>query len=301
MHAAEIVAGGLLRGGYLVPFFLAMALVARHGRYLPLWLPQAGAISAYLTFLLVEKYHTGPLSAVCIGVAAATTATVLLHRLLFQRHVVASEPYPALLRGLAAVLFLESLLGLLTGGYALSYEALTPRWKTYVGWPVQDTLRIPDLVALGSAFLLAPLLRLLIERTSVGLSYRAVSSNRELAIEYRHPVAMIDHVVVLVGGILSAAAGITYALRYGLTPQMLTAPSLDVVAVVVAVGSERLLAGSLAVLGVGVTQALCQASPRYSNMEHAVSYVLLVTALVLLPVVRHSWEHMALFPEKRAA
>jgi urea transport system permease protein len=289
----ETLSGGLVRAGYLVPFLLAFALVARHGRYLPLWLPQTGMIGAYLTFYFAERLAWGATLAVLVAIAVGMAIGVGLHFLLFAGHVSRFEPYPALLRGVALIVLFEGLLGLLTGGYALSYATLSPRWKMYVGWPLNDTLRIPDLLAIASSLLLGPLIWLVIEKTRIGLSYRAAASNRELAVEYGLPVKAIDGVVLVFATLLAGAGGIVYGLRYGLTPQMLTAPSLDVVAVVVAVGAERLLSASLVLLGVGVLKAYCQSTSGLSSFEAAVSYAVLAASLILRHVALPAWHARA--------
>jgi branched-subunit amino acid ABC-type transport system permease component len=287
--SAEVASGGLIRAGYLVPLLLAFALAARHGRYLPLWLAPMGSLGAYLAFYLGERLGVAAVPAALAATVASAFIGVGLHHLLFARHVVRCEPYPALIRGIALLVLGEGLLGLLTGGYALSYAALSPSWKVYVEWPLADTLRIPDLLAIASVVVLAPLLWLLVERTRIGLSYRATSSNRELAAEYGLPVAAIDYGVLAFASLLAGAGGIVYGLRYGLTPQMMTAPALDVVAVVVAMGVERLLSGSLVLLGVGVLQAFCQATPGLSSFENAVSYALLAAALTVRHVALPAW------------
>jgi branched-subunit amino acid ABC-type transport system permease component len=137
--------------------------------------------------------------------------------------------------------------------------------------------------------LLSPLLWLIIERTRIGLSYRAAASNRELAAEYGLPVFAIDYGVLAFAALLAGAGGIVYGLRYGLAPQMMTAPSLDIVAVVVAVGADRLMSASLMLLGVGVLQAFCQATPGLSSFEHAVSYAVLAAGLGLRHVALPAW------------
>lgn len=289
----ETLSGGLVRAGYLVPLLLAFALVARHGRYLPLWLPQIGMLAAYLAFYLVERRGMAASAAVFVAIVAGTAIGVGLHRLLFADHVSHFEPYPALLRGVALVVLCEGLLGLLTGGYALSYSALSPAWKVYVEWPLADTLRIPDLLAIASVLFVTPLLWLLIERTRRGLSYRAAASNRELAAEYGLPVLALDHGVLAISALLAGAGGIVYGLRYGLTPQMMTAPSLEIVAVVVAVGAESLISAVLVLLGVGVLQAFCQAVPGLSSFEHAVSYAVLAAGLALRHVALPAWRAWA--------
>jgi len=285
----EILIGGCLRAVYVLPLLLGFAVVARHGRYLPLWLPQVGTLAAYTAYVLAERCQWRTGFSVVGAVTVVVVGAMVLHRLLFARFVERRQPYPSLIRSIAIIVIVQAFLGLLTGGYALSYLRMTSTWQIFVGPPVNDTLRVPDLIALAIALVAPAVLRPLIERTRFGLSYRAVASSRSLAHEYGLPVVIVDRGVLFLGSVLSAVGGIVYGLHYGLSPDMLTAPTLDVVAVVVAVGSERLWSACLLLIGVGVLQSFCQASAAISSFEYAVSYVVLAFGLAMHHLFLPSW------------
>ena len=289
MFIVEVLIGGILKSSYLVPTTLGFALLARHGRYLPLWIPQCGAIAAYLAYFVAE--HEALPSGIGVGVALAGGLAIgaLIHALLFRSDIAANRPYPALLKGIALIVMVESVLGLLTRGYALPLKALQPDWKVFLGWPVNDTLRVADFVSLGNGILLTILIALGIRYTRFGLAFRAASSDRRLASQYGLPVRHIDRIVVALAALLCSGAGIVYGLKYALTPQMMTAPGFKVVAVVVAVGPTRILTCILAILIVGMLEAVCQSSVTFSAFEHGVAFAGLIIALVVRHLIVPAW------------
>lgn len=287
--SVEALVGGLLRATYLVPAALAFALATRHGRYLPFWLPQCGTIAAYLAYYLGETLHWDSSAAVCGALFVSTSLGIFCHRVLFAGHVSRFEPYPALLRGIALGLVIENLAGIASGGYALAYATLRPSWQRVYGWPINDTLRLPDMLSIASVVVLSPALWFAVNHTRRGLAYRCVSSNRKLAQRSGMPIDKVDLVVVLGVSLLSAGAGIVYAMRYGLAPQMMTSPALKVVAVIVAFGPKRLLVVSIAIVLMGGVERLCQGVEGLSGFEHGISYALLIVGALVKYVFWPMW------------
>jgi branched-chain amino acid transport system permease protein len=138
-----------------------------------------------------------------------------------------------------------------------------------------------DTAVLAGVLLLAGILWILTNSTRMGLAYKAVSSNRELAQQYGLPIRKIDLLVILLAGGLCSLGGVINGLRYGLTADMMTANALKVVAVVVALGPERLPAIAIGLLCIGVLESYCQASIRFSAFEQGVSFAVLAVALVI--------------------
>ena len=288
--SVEALVGGLLRATYLVPAALAFALATRHGRYLPFWLPQCGTIAAYSAYYLGETLHWNSSAAVCGALLVSTALGIVCHRVLFAGHVSRFEPYPALLRGIALGLVIENVAGIASGGYALAYENLRPSWQRVYSWPINDTLRLPDMLSIASVLVLSPALWFVVNHTRGGLAYRCVSSKRKLAQWCGMPIVRVDLVVVLGVSLLSAGAGIVYAMRYGLAPQMMTSPALKVVAVIVAFGPNRLLVVAMAIVLMGGLELLCQGVEGLSGFEHGISYAVLIIGALVKYVFWPMWK-----------
>jgi branched-chain amino acid transport system permease protein len=263
---AEQIWIGLVRGAYYLPIALGFALVARHGKYLPLWLPECGMISGYTAYFLLERVEMPAPLAVALALISGSACALMLHFILFAGHIARNEPFAALLRSIGVIVLLDNAASLLTGGYSLAFTRL-----------LLPSNHGP--IVLGGGALLAVILWALVNHTRVGLGYRSVSANRELAIQYGLLVSRIDLLVVFGGGLLCSLGGLANGIRYGLTAGMMSTTGLKAVAVVVAAGQENLLTVAMGVLLIGILESLCQGSIRFSAFEPGVSYGVLAVGL----------------------
>jgi len=283
----ENIADGLINATYLVLISLAFCVAASHGKYLPLWVPYAGVLGAYVAHKAAEGWEMPLTLALAAGLLLPVVICVSVHYALFRGHVERGEPYAALLRAIALTVFVESALGWATQGYALSYSRLKLGWSEY--YPsIGRTLKAADLLALLSAVVLAPTLTYVLRRTWPGLAFRSVSSNRALARDYGIRVGRVDLAVLAACGALSAAGAIMYGMNYDLSPQMLGEPTMKVAAAVVAFGAERPERVIACVLALGIIGAFAQSSTYAAPFAGAVGYVLLIGALLARYAMPHS-------------
>lgn len=257
---------GIVRGAYYLPVTAGFALAARHGRYLPIWLPECGMIAAYASYYLVERAALPFSVAVLLALLAGSACAAVLHRCAFARHVDHAEPFAALLGGIGLIVVLDNGAALLTGGYALAFTGVSP------------SLHQDAFVVIG-ALALCLLLSTWIEYSQPGLVYRAVSINRGLAQQYGLAVRRTDLIVLVLAGLLCAVGGLSTGLRYGLTPTMMSANALKAAAVIVTFGADNLLWVVAGTIGIGVLESLCQSSARFSAFESGVSYGVLAIGL----------------------
>lgn len=278
----ESLMSGLLRGSYLIPVVVGCLLAARHGAYLPLWLPQCGLVSAYTAYYLAERLEVPVLGAILLALLAGAAFGLIAHRLVFQRCVDGAEPYRALVCALAMIVLVTNAVGLLTSGYPVSFSRARGSWQVFVRGPVSDTIRAPDIAALLGAIAILVGVAWFVGRTRLGLEYRAASSNRDLARAYGHRVKLLDIVIPLVSALLCSFGGLVYALKFGAQPSFMVPVSIKAIAVVVALAAAGgvVLAG-LAALVLAVGESLVQASPSLSAFEQGVAYVVLVAAILV--------------------
>ena len=255
-----------MRGAYYLPIALGFALVARHGRYLPLWLPECGMVSSYTAYFLLERADMPALLAVVVALIFGSACALVLHFALFAGHIARNEPFAALLRSIGVIVLLDNVAGLLTGGYSLAFTR----------FPLPSN---HGPIVLGGGILLTVILWAWVNHTREGLGYRSVSANRELAIQYGLQVSRIDFLVVFGGGLLCSLGGLANGIRYGLTAGMMSTTGLKAVAVVVAAGQENLLTVAIGVRLVGLLESLCQGSIRFSAFEPGISYGVLAVGL----------------------
>jgi branched-chain amino acid transport system permease protein len=271
---ANLIWIGILQGSYSVPVALAFALVLRHGRYLPLWLPECGMLAAYIAYALTSRTGLQFPLAVLLACALGTGIALLIHFGLFGIYTVRPEAFKALLRSIGVMVVLENLVSLLSGGYSLAFPPVD-------GLDGAGEIGRQDRLVLISVAVLTTIVWFIVNRTRIGLAYKASSSNRSLACRYGLPVRKVDLTVILAGGAMCSIGGVINGVRYGLTADMMMTNALEVVAVVVAVGTERLGLTAIGMLAIGVMQSLCQASPRLSAFAHGIPFAVLAIALLL--------------------
>jgi branched-subunit amino acid ABC-type transport system permease component len=275
----DSISGGLISAVYLVPIVIAFCIASVHGKYLPLWLPSCGLTAAYFCYWGTEVLQISPLVVLPAAVCFSAGLAVVLHWTLFRGHVDRGEPYPALLKAIAIIVFLESFLSWTTHGYALSFREMKPAWTTELP-RLGLTVDFSDMAALGAAAFLAPLVPWVLRSTWPGLAYRAVASNRNLAPEYQLPVARIDVGSMALCGAMSAAGAVVFAMKYDLNAQMLGDPTMKIAAVVVAFGAERPTLAIGGILIIGVIESIAQSVGYLATFSSSVAYVVLVGALL---------------------
>jgi branched-chain amino acid transport system permease protein len=283
----ENVVDGLISATYLIPISIAFCIAASHGKYLPLWIPCLGLIGAYFSYAIAELMGLPVIIALVFGVLLTAAVGVAVHTVLFLGHIERGEPYAALLRAIAFTVFVEAILGWATNGYALSYKQLTLGWSMFFP-SLSKTLTGADLLAILSALVVAPLLVFVLRRTWYGLTFRSVASNRRLAGEYGIPLVRVDISVIALCCTLSAVGAVMYGMKYDLSPQMFGEPTIKVAAAVVAFGAERPERVALCILGLGIIEAVAQASVSAAALAPAIGYVLLIVAILVryaIPVV----------------
>jgi branched-chain amino acid transport system permease protein len=276
----ENVADGLISATYLVPISIAFCVAASHGKYLPLWIPYLGLLGAYVSYAMAEVLGVPVVLALIAGIILPAALGVLVHSVLFRGHIERGEPYAALLRAIAVTVFIEAMLGWATNGYTLSYRHLSLGWSMYFP-SMSKTLTGADLLAIFSAIVLSPVLVLILRRTWVGLAFRSVASNRSLAGDYGIPIGRVDITVIAMCSALSAAGAFMYGMRYDLSPQMLSEPTIKVAAAVVAFGATRPEIVVTCILILGVLEAFAQSSYSAAPFASAIGYALLIVALLV--------------------
>ena len=277
--SVENIVDGILSATYLIPISIAFSLAANHGKYLPLWVPYTGLLGAYASYAAAEKMHLPVGLVLLVGITISSGVCLAIHQTFFRAHVKHKDAYGALLRALALTIFIEAALGWATGGYALSYNHLKIEWGIYLPG-VAQSLSATDIFALISALAISPAIVFTLRRTWVGLEFRSVAANRDLARDFGLPVGRIDGLIFLIAGALSGIGAIMYGMKYDLSPQMFGDPTMKVAAVVVAFGAERLERVVFGILILGIVEVFVQSLPSAAPFASATGYVLLTGALL---------------------
>jgi branched-chain amino acid transport system permease protein len=249
--------------------YLTWGLAAAIGALLPSSTEAIGAFSVGWNIVLAS------LLAMLLTGAMAVTLDSILFRPLRAR----GASITAVIASFGASMALRALL-----------EALVPSRQAYlsteiaIAIPLAKGLRVtPDqLMLLAAAGLLACALQLLITRSHIGRSMRAVSQNQELARIAGIDVAHVIRVTWFMGGALACAAGVILGLVVQMRPSMGADVLLPLFAAAILGGIGSVPGALFGGLIVGLAEA---AAVQWcgSQWRAAVAFIIVIVVLLIRP------------------
>lgn len=235
-------------------------------------------IGAYAAYLSDQVLPGNIAAAAIVAVAAGAVAGTLLNFGLIERFQGRSL-ITVVIATLGASLILQNVLVLAFGAASVSYS-FKQGGLHHVGPFLWTTA---DLAVIGSAFVLAALIYLLLQRTWLGKSLRAVSQNRELAQVSGIPARRVVMQTWGLAGAISGFAGFVLAETIGtFSPTLGFSFLLITITATVAGGLGRPYAtlGGALIVGLILQLGGTYTSPAY---ELVFAFLLLVVLLLLRP------------------
>lgn len=231
-----------------------------------------GAYAAYVTTLLL------PGNALVAGLAAAAAgagAGFLLNAWLIERfrgrHVITT-----FIATLGASLIMQNILVMAFGAASVSY-GFAQGALHHIGPFLWTT---SDLEVIASAAAVAALIYVMLQRTKLGKSLRAVSQNRELARVCGIPAGRVVAATWTIAGAIAGFSGFVLAETIGtLSPTLGNSFLLLTIAATVAGGLGRPYATLGGALIVGI---ILQVAGTYTNASYELVFAFVVLVLLLL-------------------
>jgi branched-subunit amino acid ABC-type transport system permease component len=266
---------GLITGSLLAVATAGFALLRNTERFLHIAHGQFMALGAFLGVVLTVQW--GLVVGALVTVTVVAAIGVLSGAVLFDP-VKAQGPNVLLFTSIGLAWVIYALLIAVFGTQVRVYEVSLGR-----GWDVGPISIAPgELAILGVAALVILGLWLLLNRTGLGRSIRAVASNRELAQVRGVPVVRVTRVIWALSSGLAAVAGILLGILGTVTTELGWSNILLVLAAAVLGGTGNILgviAASL-VLGVVMDASALVIDTAYRPV---VAFVILIGVLVLRP------------------
>lgn len=242
-------------------------------------------IGAYVGFgiasALIEP--AGPLVALAVAIAGAAIvgaiANLLVDRVAYRPIRGATRLAP-LLSGIGAYIFIENAMGYFLGRETLPFPALLPQGIIRIGGLIITYQQITVIVIAVAAALG---MTLVVQKTSVGLSMRAVSERplvaRLMGIDSERTIM----ITFMLGGALSAVGGLLVASFVGVaTPTMGFLPGIKAFAAAVIGGIGNIPGALVGALFVGLVETLGGGyiSPGWAD---AIVFAALILTLLFRP------------------
>lgn len=255
----------------------ALGLTLIYGLLRVLHVAHAGvyAVGAYAGWWAYEATrHLG----VALGTGALAAGLLgLFLEAWFYRPLQGKPPHVALIGSIGLFLAVGDFLRLLFGPYQKSLPALSP--EPWVGpWTK------PQGVVLGAAFVLLLGVYWLAERTRLGLAWRAIAQNPEVAAALGLAVPSLNRLAFLLASALAGLAGVLVAAYYNqLYPTMGAVLAYKGLAIVVLGGLGNLWGTVAASLLLGLVEAGAVAYLGNRFPPEGVAFLALILVLLFRP------------------
>lgn len=274
---ADILVSGLVRSGVYAMLALGFGLVFGVGRILNLAHTAFYMLAAYAIFALVGGGLGMPLAAVLATLAVAAIGLVLYR--LFVEPVRELEA-TVLLSTLALAVLIQEVCHVLFTADLLFVPPAFPGYTSLAGVRVGHQ----EVATLVLAVLSLIGVRLLLSRTRLGLAIRACAQDREVANLMGMNVNRVTAIVMALGFLLAALAGLAVAPLYPVEPRMWTHPLVIVLAAVVLGGLGSLKGSVIGAVILAFAEVLVVfLVPGGSYLRTAVALLIMVGVFLLRP------------------
>lgn len=277
---AQIIANFLLAASHYLLLGLGFLLIYRVGGFFHVAHGAVFTLGAYGLYLFAGIHKIGlwwamPLAV--LGTALVGLAIgVGIHRPLRQRE---ATPVIHLIASLGIYIAMTNILAIFFGDQSLTlHDTYFPEGMLILGAHL-TLVQMFTIVTAGSTTLLVAVL---LNYTSMGILYRAVVTDRELAVASGLPVEGIINGAFMVGSAIASVAGMLVAMDIDVRPTMGLSPLLLAVVAVI-VGGLRNLWG---VVGGAILIAIVESVASWFLSQHwkdTTVFVLLILFLLVRP------------------
>jgi branched-chain amino acid transport system permease protein len=250
---AQLIVNAIIAGAIYTLVGLGFALIFWAGRFFHFAHAAVYAIAAYSAYGLTSWLHTPLLASALFGVAMSGLVGTLMewgaYRPLRRRR---ASSLGLLLASFGLMVALQNALSLAFG----DDTKLIRTWANIeIGYPILGArITLLQICIIGSAAVSSTLLWVVLHRTKVGRSFRALANDPELAAIYGVNPDRVMVWTLVVGSCLAGVAGILVALDTDLSPTMGMRVLLFSVVAVVIGGHGRIAGVILGGLLIGLAQ-----------------------------------------------
>lgn len=282
MVALQQLINGLMLGstysliavGYSLVFGLLQMLNLAHG--------EVYMFSAFVGWFLVASLNLPFMLAFLVAILAAGLIGIIIEFFCF-RLVKKEYPLASLLSTIGFGIILQNFALVFSGGEMVRFPQTFKNIDFTLGPIVISGLH---LAILAIAIALMLLLQLMIHKTKLGKSLRAVASNRRVAGMYGINVNATTSLAFFISAAIAGVAGILTALAYhSITPFMGVDMGLKGLTVIV-LGGMTSIAGAMIgglILGIGEVAAMAYLPMDYIGYKDGIAFVILILVLLLKP------------------
>jgi len=277
-YYAQLVLNGVIAGSIYALFAVGLTLVYGVFRFINFAHGELIAWGAYLVLFFVSPPVPLP---VYVAVLPAVMGTILIgvaqDRFVY-RHLLQGNRITLLIASIGVSYFLRNAIRLIWGSDLMTYGIRPVRGMEFAGLSVTPT----QLLMVGAAVLFLSALFLLLTRTLLGKSLRAVSDNMELAAIMGISMGRIRLTVWALAALFAGVGGFLLGLDTSLEPAMGMTNMIKSFAAVLLGGAGNVYGALLGGLFIGIAENVGVAffSPGYKDF---ISFAVIFLLLILRP------------------
>ena len=290
MRPDIIVVYSLVNGGVYALLAIGFSLIFGVGRVLNLAHAAFLMLASYSIWYLTRQQGFGFIESMVVTIPFVTLLGVLVYKLFIDR--IKEHHAAVLLVSIALLLVFEQIMFMQFGGHVRTVELFIPGYSTVVGIKVLNQ----HLVILGIVALSIAAVQLLLTKTKLGITIRAVANDAEVASLMGISSSRTLMITTGVATALAAVAGVVMAPVWTLTPTMWASPMLMMMVIVVLGGLGSIKGSIIGAFIVGFVQILVvNALPGGGYLTQ--TFVLL--AMVIVLIVKPGGLFGTMFEEER--
>jgi len=290
MSPEILVVFSLVTGGVYALLAVGFSLIFGVGRVLNLAHAAFLMLASYSMWYLISRQGLGVVEAIAITIPFVTLLGMLSYKLFIDR--IREHHAAVLLITIALLLVFEQVLLMRFGGHVRTVPSFIPGFSTILGIRVLNQ----HLVILGIVAACIAVVQLVLKRTKLGITIRAVANDAEVANLMGISSSRTLIITTGIATALAAVAGVAMAPVWTITPTMWASPMLMMMVIVVLGGLGSIKGSIIGAFIIGFIQVLVIAlmpGGGYLNQ----TFVLL--AMVVVLVVRPGGLFGTVFEEER--
>jgi branched-chain amino acid transport system permease protein len=275
MSPELVIVYSLVNGGVYALLSVGFSLIFGVGRVLNLSHAGFLMLASYGMYFFTKQQGLGVIESIAITVPAITLLGMLIYKLLIDR--IREHPTAVLLVTIALLLIFEQVLFMGFGGNPGSADLFVPGYSVIFGIKVINQY----LLIMGIVAVAITVTQLLLTKTKLGITIRAVANDAEVANLMGISVSRTLLITTGIATALAAVAGVVMAPIWPLTPGMWGSPMLMMMVIVILGGLGSIKGSIIGAFIIGFIQILVVAllpGGGYLNL----TFVLLAMVIVLI-------------------
>ncbi len=272
---------GFILGNDYVLLALAITLLYKHSKYIPLWIPEIGTLAAYSAYMSERCFEFPWLLNICFAITVVSIVGLCLHKWLLSPMVEDEDIYSGLLVSLGIAIVITNIVAFFSSSFSLTYIKPAINWSKYISPPFDDTLYAHDIITFVLAIIFAIGLWLFLSFTLRGKRIRAVMSNRVFAEDIGISVVKVDFYIIIFACILAGLAGIMNGMKFDLKPEMMFNHGLKALGIAITCGAGNIILVVFGAYGLGLFEGLVRQIPLFSPFSDALIFIVMLIALLI--------------------